>query len=173
MSRLDRALHGQCKSSARGVRKNRSGRLWRHECALHLGKNTQRPNELANVRSNAARNKCGRYTWRRIWRPRRRLFPNIGLQQSRERRGSRTPVERAYVAAVDSLVPTRSPSRAFPSTSLGSAGSIPPNRRCVGIASPPAIYARRVTFRFGERSPRGRGKTKSASALPLLFSNAG
>ena len=132
MSRPDRALHGQCKNSARGVRKNRAGRLWRHECALHLGKNAQRPNELANVRSNAVRNKCGRYTWRRIWRARRRLCPNIGLQQSRERRGSRAPTERAQVAAVDSLVPTGSPSRAFPSMSLGSRrlhSAEPPLRR--------------------------------------------
>src|SRR5438132_10526165 len=114
MSRPDRALHGQCKNSARGVRKNRAGRLWRHECALHLGKNAQRPNELANVRSNAVRNKCGRYTWRRIWRARRRLCPNIGLQQSRERRGSRAPTERGQVGADDSIVRTESTSLSFP-----------------------------------------------------------
>jgi len=35
-------------NSARACEKNRSGRLWRHECALHLGKNAQRPDELAS-----------------------------------------------------------------------------------------------------------------------------
>ena len=27
----------------------RPGRLWRQECALHLGRDSARPNELANV----------------------------------------------------------------------------------------------------------------------------
>src|SRR5437667_4812218 len=36
-----------------------------------------------------------------------------------------------------------------------------------------AIYPRRVTLALWERSPRGRRKTRSAPALPLLFSNAG
>src|SRR6202035_2172616 len=91
MSRADRALYGQRENPARSLRRNRSARVWRRECALHLGENPERPNELGIVRPDAARNQCSRNAGKWIRRARRRLFPNLGIQQSRERGGSRAP----------------------------------------------------------------------------------
>src|ERR1700724_3609812 len=49
-----------------------------------MGENAGWPNELADVRSNAARFKCGHHSGERFRRARRRLFPHLRVQQSRE-----------------------------------------------------------------------------------------
>src|SRR4029077_10753237 len=49
-----RSLHGQRAESARGSPPRRFRSTWRHQCSLHLGGNAARPNELANLRLDAA-----------------------------------------------------------------------------------------------------------------------
>src|SRR4029077_9678942 len=49
-----RSLHGQRADSERGSPRRRLRSTWRHQCALHLGGNTARPNELADLRLDAA-----------------------------------------------------------------------------------------------------------------------
>ena len=47
--RAGRSLHGQRAHPERGRESRRPASLWRKECALHLGRDSARPNELANV----------------------------------------------------------------------------------------------------------------------------
>src|SRR5260370_37090202 len=79
--RAHRALHGQRQSLARSLREDRHESVRRNQRALHLGENTGRPNELANVRPHAARIERGHHARQRFRRARGRLFSNLCLQQ--------------------------------------------------------------------------------------------
>ena len=54
-------------------------------------KTPARPDELADVRSDAAGIECRHHARQRFRFVRRRVFPHLGLQQPRERRGSGAP----------------------------------------------------------------------------------
>ena len=71
-ARADRPLHGQRKTPSRRRGRCWAGGFWRCKRAVHLGENAGWPYELADVRSNVARAKCGHHAGCRLWRARRR-----------------------------------------------------------------------------------------------------
>src|SRR5947199_286823 len=79
--RAHRSLHVQRKNVARRCLGRWSSGFWRNKCPLHLGEHTGRPDQLANVRSHAARGECGHHTGQRLRCTGRRLLSYFRIQQ--------------------------------------------------------------------------------------------
>src|SRR5213078_3092247 len=79
-SRSRWSLQGECKNSQRSCGKNRHDGFRRSRCPLHLGENAGWPDELANVRSHAARLKRGHHARQRFWRTGRRVLSHFCFQ---------------------------------------------------------------------------------------------
>ncbi len=76
---LDRALHGERAHFARCRQARGHASFWRSECSLHLGENARWPNELADVRPDAAGFECRDYARKRLWVGRRRIHSHLGI----------------------------------------------------------------------------------------------
>src|ERR1700730_5658473 len=132
-----------------------------------MGENAGWPIELADVRSNAARFKCGHHSGERFRRARRRLFSHLRVQQSRE-------CGRGGAAFAEAVAAPALPAAPEPLAKAG--GSVvrtATERRGYRPNRPLSMRTRRVTLPLWERSQRGRIKTKSSAALSLLFFDAG
>ncbi len=169
-SRAHRSLHGQRENPSKCRGECRSASFRRRKRTLPLGQNAEWPNELANLRSHAARVECRHHAGRGFRRARGRLLPYFRLQQSGKRGGSRATFEKTAVACAISAhvygpgTPLREQRTLQPATFR------PMNCRQT-LVHPK--QSRRVHEVFSGIFRRAGSKAKPATAISFLFPDAG